>query len=192
MLFTPTDVRDAYIIDLEPIEDARGFFARAWDEIELAEHGLETRIAQCNVSFNRRAGTVRGLHFQRAPADEVKLIRCTSGALCDVIVDLRPESSTFTRWAGFELTAQNKRMLYVPRGFAHGFQTLVDGTEAFYMASEFYTPSAEGGVRWNDPAFGIEWPLEPTEISDKDASWPDFEGSPLRRRAGPTDRQDRP
>ena len=177
MRFTPTDLPDAVIIDLEPIEDARGFFARAWDERELAENGLETRIAQCNVSFNKRKGTLRGMHLQRPPYEEVKLIRCVRGSLFDVIIDVRPESASYKRWTGVELSAHNRRMLYVPRGFAHGFQTLEDDTETFYMVSEFYVPGAEEGLRWNDPAFGIEWPLgEPSEISDKDRDWPDFVG----------------
>jgi dTDP-4-dehydrorhamnose 3,5-epimerase len=175
MRFTRTDVQDAYLIELERIEDARGFFARAWDESEFAERGLETRIAQCNVSYNGRKGTLRGMHFQRSPHEEVKQIRCIRGSLYDVIVDLRPQSASYKQWTGVELSADNRRMLYVPRGFAHGFQTLEDDTETYYMVSEFYVPGAEAGVRWNDPAFGIEWPLaEPSVISEKDQSWPDF------------------
>jgi dTDP-4-dehydrorhamnose 3,5-epimerase len=177
MIFTETKLPGAYIIDLEPIEDARGFFARAWDEEELAEQGLKTRIAQCNISFSKRRGTLRGMHFQRAPYEEVKLVRCVRGALYDVIIDLRSGSPTYKHWAGVELNAEDRRSLYVPRGFAHGFQTLEDDTETFYMVSEFYMPGAEGGVRWDDPAFGIDWPLgTPTEISQKDASWGDFAG----------------
>lgn len=177
MIFTETELPGAFVIELEPIEDPRGFFARVWSEDEFAERGLETRIAQCSVSLNRRRGTVRGMHFQRSPHEEVKVVRCTRGGLHDVIVDLRPDSATFRRWTGVELSADNRRGLYVPRGFAHGFQTLVDDTEIFYMISEPYAPEAGGGVRWDDPAFGIEWPLgHPTEISDKDRSWPDFGG----------------
>jgi len=177
LIFTETHLSGAYVIDLDPIEDSRGFFARAWDAKEFADHGLETRIAQANTSFNKRRGTLRGMHMQRPPHEEVKMIRCTGGALYDVIIDLRPGSDTYKQWVGVELTAENRRLFYVPRGFAHGFQTLEDETEAFYLVTEFYTPGAEAGVRWNDPAFGIEWPLgEPAEISDKDASWPDFEG----------------
>jgi dTDP-4-dehydrorhamnose 3,5-epimerase len=176
MKLTETDLHGAYVVDLEPIEDARGFFARAWSETDFADRGLESHIAQCNVSFNRRSGTIRGMHLQRPPHEEVKTIRCVRGSLFDVIVDLRPASPTFRQWIGVELSAENRRMLYVPRGFAHGFQTLEDDTETFYMVSEPYAPQAESGVRWNDPAFGIVWPLgEPTEISDKDRSWPDFE-----------------
>jgi dTDP-4-dehydrorhamnose 3,5-epimerase len=177
MIFSETALPGAYVIDLERIEDERGFFARAWCERELTEHGLETRIAQSNVSFNKHKGTLRGMHFQRPPHQETKLIRCIRGGLFDVIIDLRPDSTGYKRWMGVELTADNRRMLYVPRGFAHGFQTLEDDTEAFYMVSDFYTPEAEGGVRWDDPAFAVEWPLgPPTEISEKDQQWPDFRG----------------
>jgi dTDP-4-dehydrorhamnose 3,5-epimerase len=177
MIFSETGLPGAYVIDLDRIEDERGFFARAWCERELTEHGLESRIAQCNTSFNKRQGTLRGMHFQRSPHQEVKLIRCIRGSLFDVIIDLRPDSVGYKRWIGVELTADNRRMLYVPRGFAHGFQTLEDDTETFYMVSEFYMPGAEAGVRWDDPVFGIEWPHgDPTEISDKDRHWPDFTG----------------
>lgn len=177
MIFSETALPGAYVIDLERIEDERGFFARAWCERELTEHGLETRIAQSNVSFNKHKGTLRGMHFQRPPHQETKLIRCIRGGLFDVIIDLRPDSTGYKRWMGVELTADNRRMLYVPRGFAHGFQTLEDDTETLYMVSEFYTPEAEGGVRWDDPAFAVEWPLgPPTEISEKDQQWPDFRG----------------
>lgn len=177
MIFSETNLRGAYVIDLEKIEDERGFFARAWCAREFSEHGLEARIAQCNTSSNKRKGTTRGMHLQRPPHEEVKMIRCIRGALYDVIIDLRANSPTYKRWLGVELTQENRKMLYVPAGFAHGFQTMSDDTEAFYMVSEFYTPGAEAGVRWNDHAFGMEWPLgSPTEISEKDASWPDFEG----------------
>jgi dTDP-4-dehydrorhamnose 3,5-epimerase len=177
MIFTETELPGAYAIDLEPIEDPRGFFARMWSDEEFAKHGLETRVAQCNVSLTKRHGTVRGMHFQRPPHEEAKFLRCTRGALYDVIVDLRPESVAFRRWIAVELSQDNHRALYVPRGFAHGFQTLVDDTEVFYMISEPYAPELASGVRWDDPAFGIEWPLaDPKEISDKDRSWPDFTG----------------
>jgi dTDP-4-dehydrorhamnose 3,5-epimerase len=177
MIFTETELPGAYEIDLEPIADPRGFFARAWSEEELAANGLETRIAQCSVSFNERRGTLRGLHFQRTPHEEVKVVRCTRGALFDVIVDLRPGSLAFSRWIGVELTADNRRALYVPRGFAHGYQTLTDGTEVLYLISTPYVPEASDGVRWNDPTFGIVWPLDPAQISDKDLRWPDFTAS---------------
>jgi dTDP-4-dehydrorhamnose 3,5-epimerase len=173
--FTETELAGAFVIDLEPVEDARGFFGRAWSEQEFAERGLETRIVQCNLSFNERRGTLRGMHLQRPPHAEVKTIRCIRGRLYDVIIDLRHDSPTFRRWTGVELSADNRRMLYIPHGFAHGLQTLEDDTETFYLVSEAYEPAAEDGVRWDDPAFGIEWPLgRPTAISDKDASWPDF------------------
>jgi len=175
MIFTETELPGAYVVDLEPIEDDRGFFARAWSRQDLAGHGLEDRIEQCSLSLNHRRGTLRGLHFQRAPHEEVKLVRCVRGALWDVIVDLRPDSPTFRRWVGVELDEGNRRALYVPRGCAHGFQTLADATEVFYMISDAYAPEASGGVRWNDPAFGIQWPLgAPTVISDRDSDWPDF------------------
>lgn len=177
MMFTETHLPGACVIDLEPSEDERGFFARAWCRREFEEHGLETNIAQCNMSFSTRKGTLRGLHFQTSPHEEVKVIRCIRGALYDVIVDLRADSPGFKRWIGIELSAENRRMLYVPRGFAHGFQTLEDNTETFYMVSAFYTPGAEGGVRWDDPTFGIQWPeAEDVEITYKDRSWPDFAG----------------
>jgi dTDP-4-dehydrorhamnose 3,5-epimerase len=177
MRFQETEIRGAWVIDVEPIEDQRGLFARVWCRRELAEHGLETEIAQCNTSFSKQRGTLRGMHFQRAPHGEVKFIRCSRGALYDVIIDLRPDSPTYRRWVGVELSVENRRALYVPRGLAHGFQTLQDDVEVFYMMSDFHAPDAEAGVRWNDPAFDIEWPVaEPTEISDKDVSWPDFVG----------------
>jgi dTDP-4-dehydrorhamnose 3,5-epimerase len=175
MIFTPTELDGAYVIDLERREDERGFFARAWCEDEFAAHGLSTRIAQCNVSFNHRRSTLRGLHYQAAPHAEVKVIRCTRGAIYDVIVDLRPDSPTRTRWLGFELSAENQRMLYVPEGFAHGYQTLADDTETFYLVSAAYAPEAEGGVRWDDPAFAVRWPdPEGALMSEKDRMWPDY------------------
>lgn len=176
MIFTETELGGAFILDLEQREDDRGFFARSWDENEFRDHGLNPSIVQCNVSFNHHAGTLRGMHFQNAPHAEAKLIRCTLGAILDVIIDLRPDSPTFKRWIGVELTEENRRSLYVPEGFAHGYQTLADRTETFYQVSEFYAPGAEGGVRYDDPAFAIEWPREVTVISPKDASWPDFAG----------------
>jgi dTDP-4-dehydrorhamnose 3,5-epimerase len=177
VLFVETDLAGAFVIALERREDDRGFFARTWCRREFEEAGLSTEIAQCNLSFNHRAGTLRGLHYQVAPDEEVKLIRCTRGAIYDVIVDLRRGSPTFKQWIGVELTAENRKALYVPEGFAHGYQTLVDETETVYQVSEFYAPGAERGLRWDDPALGIVWP-EAAEliISDKDRSWPDFEG----------------
>lgn len=177
MIFTETELPGAFVVDLEPREDSRGFFARAWCADEFAQHGLNSRLVQSNLSFNDRAGTLRGMHFQRVPHAEAKLIRCTRGAIYDAIIDLRPDSATYRRWTAVELTAENRRALYVPEGFAHGYQTLEPSTETFYQVSEYYTPSAEGGVRWDDPAFGIEWP-DPTNalLSDKDRTWPDFTG----------------
>ncbi len=176
MKFHETKLQGAWVIELEKFEDSRGFFARAWCQKEFEDHGLVSRVVQANDSFNRKAGTLRGMHYQTAPYEETKLVRCTSGALYDVIVDLRPDSPTYKRWFGVELTARNYKMLYVPANFAHGFITLEDNTEAIYFVSEFYTPGAEKGLRWNDPAFNIEWPRAADVISDKDAAWPDFTG----------------
>ncbi len=176
MIFTPTELKDATIIDLEPFHDERGFFARTWCQREFAEHGLVATVVQANMSYNRRKGTLRGMHFQREPHAETKLVRVVRGAIYDVIIDLRPDSPTFKRWIGVELTAENRRALYVPAGFAHGFQTLADDTEVFYQVSAFYTPGAEGGVRYDDPAFAVSWPLPVSVISAKDAAWPDFTG----------------
>jgi dTDP-4-dehydrorhamnose 3,5-epimerase len=176
MIFSRTRLADAYLIELEPVEDERGFFARAWCEREFAEHHLSTRLVQANVAWNRRKGTLRGLHYQHPPHAEAKFVRCTRGALYDVIVDLRRDSATYKQWLGVELTADNHLALYVPEGFAHGYQTLADDTEIFYQVSAFYTPEAEAGVRWDDPAFAIEWP-DPhgAVLSDKDRSWPDYD-----------------
>ncbi|WP_299645001.1 dTDP-4-dehydrorhamnose 3,5-epimerase [uncultured Chloroflexus sp.] len=176
MRFMPTELKDAYIIEPELYEDNRGFFARVWAQNEFAEHGLVNRVVQMNLSYNRVAGTLRGMHFQHAPYAETKLVRCIRGAIYDVIIDLRPDSPTYKRWIGVKLTAANRLALYVPEGFAHGFQTLEDDTEVFYQVSQYYTPSAEGGVRYNDPAFGIIWPLPVTEMSEKDKRWQPFTG----------------
>ena len=164
----------ARLVELEPIEDERGFFARSFCRREFEQAGLEPCVAQCNVSFNRRRGTLRGMHFQRPPHAEAKLVRCTRGAVYDVIVDLRPDSPAFRRWLGVELSAGNRRALYVPKGFAHGFQSLEDDCEVLYQMSDFHAPQAAGGVRWNDPAFGIRWPIEPPIVSARDAAYPDF------------------
>jgi dTDP-4-dehydrorhamnose 3,5-epimerase len=175
VIFTELELAGAYVLDLERREDERGFFARAWCADELAEHGLETRLVQANVSFNRRRGTVRGMHMQEPPHAEVKVIRATRGAVYDVIVDLRDGSPTRGRWVGVELSAENGLAVYVPEGFAHGYQTLTDDAETFYLVSEFYAPGAERGYRWDDPGFGIEWPRpEGAIVSEKDASWPDW------------------
>ncbi|MDP2481939.1 MAG: dTDP-4-dehydrorhamnose 3,5-epimerase [Candidatus Palauibacterales bacterium] len=175
MRFEETPLGGAYLIEPEPLDDDRGFFARMWCRREFSEHGLDTNLAQCNLSYNELAGTLRGMHFQRQPHPEVKLVRCTRGAVWDAIVDLRPDSPTYCRWYAAELTALNRRMLYVPAGFAHGYLTLADDAEVFYQVTEFYHKELEGGVRWDDPAFGIEWPLEgPFHLSPKDRSWPDY------------------
>ena len=174
MRFYESELEGACVIELDKLEDDRGFFARTWCQKEMEEHGLAARVAQANVSFNARAGTLRGMHYQVAPYEETKLIRCTRGALYDVIVDLRRGSPTYKHWMGVELTAKNYKMLYVPAHFAHGFVTLEDDTEATYFVSEFYTPDAERGLRWNDPEFGITWPRPAGVISGKDANWPDY------------------
>jgi len=174
MIFHRTALQDAYLIEIQKREDDRGYFARTMCRTEFAEHGLATDFVQTNHSYNRRRGTLRGMHFQRSPHAEAKLVRCVRGAIYDVIVDLRPQSPTYLQWQGFELTPENGHLLYVPEGFAHGFQTLVDDTDVTYQVSHSYTPTAEGGVRYNDPAFGIVWPEEVTVVSPKDASWPDF------------------
>lgn len=175
MRFEPTIFADAWLIEPQRMEDARGFFARTWCRREFETRGLETAVAQCGVAFNTHRGTLRGMHYQAAPHEEMKLVRCTMGAVHDVILDLRPDSPTYLRHQGFELSARNRRTLYVPRGFAHGYVTLRDETEVSYQMSAFYEPSAGRGVRWNDPAFGIQWPAEVRVINERDANYPDFD-----------------
>jgi dTDP-4-dehydrorhamnose 3,5-epimerase len=175
MIFTEGSLQGPYIIDLEKHRDHRGFFARAFCRREFAEHGLARDMVQTNVSFSATRGTLRGMHYQRPPHEEAKLIRCTRGALYDVIVDVRPESDTYGEWMGVELSADTHRMFYVPEGFAHGFLTLADDTEVVYQVSAFYAPGAEQGLRYDDPALGIEWPASVEVISEKDRSWPSFE-----------------
>ncbi len=177
MIFTETPLAGAYVIDLEKRGDARGFFARAFCEREFAAHGLVTRFVQANDSLSAQRGTLRGMHYQLAPKAETKLVRCIRGALFDVVLDLRSESATFGKSFGAELTAENLRMMYVPKGFAHGFVTLADDTEAFYLVDEFYSPEHERGVRWNDPRFAIEWPIAPVVLSDKDRAHRDFDAA---------------
>lgn len=174
MKFNPTPLQGAFTIDLEKRGDDRGFFARLFCEDEFRAAGLETDFVQINNSDSATRGTLRGMHYQLPNSSEVKVVRCIKGALFDVIVDLRPDSPTYKKWFGAELSAENRTMMYVPRGFAHGFITLADNTEAFYLVSNRYDPKAERGLRFNDPAFGIEWPLQPTELSEKDGKWPDF------------------
>lgn len=176
MIFTKTVLNDAMIIDIERKEDDRGFFARSWCRREFEAHGLNPNLAQCNISFNPKKGTLRGMHFQVKPYEEAKLARCTRGSLCDVIVDLRPDSPTYKKHLSVVLTSENRRMLYVPEGFAHGFLTLEDDTEVFYQISEFYRPESQRGFRWDDPAFAIAWPAEVRLISERDRSYPDFGG----------------
>ena len=175
MKFHQTPLKDAHLVELEKRGDERGFFARVFCEREFAAAGLETRYVQANCSLSANAGTLRGLHYQLAPAAEVKLVRCVRGALFDAIVDLRPDSPSFGKWFGAELNQDNGLMMYVPRGFAHAILTLKDATEATYMVSDFYSPENERGLRWNDPRIGIAWPIEPADISAKDAKWPDFD-----------------
>jgi dTDP-4-dehydrorhamnose 3,5-epimerase len=172
MVFTQTSIPGAQVIEPEPRGDARGRFMRAWCVREFATHDLPFAPVQANMGFSLRKGTLRGMHFQSAPAPEAKLVRCTRGAMFDVALDLRPESPTYLQWCAAELTPENGRMLFVPEGCAHGYQTLVDDTEMFYMTSAFYTPEAAGGVRFDDPAFTIQWPLPVSAISDQDRNWP--------------------
>ncbi len=172
MLFTETALKGAWIVDLDRREDDRGFFARAFCQQEFDDHGIASEVKQANVSYSARAGTVRGMHFQYPPAAENKFIRVIAGAILDVIVDLRPESPTFLEHVGVELTAENRRAFVVPPRFAHGFVTLTDDVEVMYLVSAFYTPAEEGGLRHDDPALGIDWPLPAAVISPKDASWP--------------------
>lgn len=174
MIFNETELKGACTIEIEKLEDNRGFFARAWCEKEFAAHGLTPVVHQANVSFNIRKGTLRGMHYQIAPYGEAKTVRCTRGRIFDVIIDLRKDSPTYMQWFGVELTADNYKLLYVPENFAHGFQTLENNTEVTYQVSEFYTPGSERGIRWDDPAFKIEWPTEVQVISDKDCNWPDY------------------
>jgi dTDP-4-dehydrorhamnose 3,5-epimerase len=175
MIFTETPMPAAYLIDLEPRGDERGFFARAFCRNEFRGHGLETEFVQINNSLSVEKGTLRGLHYQLEPAAEVKVVRCIAGALWDVILDLRPGSPSFGRSFGAELSAENRRMMYAPKGFAHGFLTLAENTEALYLVSAFYAPERERGVRWNDPRFAVAWPFEPLVISEKDRNRPDFD-----------------
>jgi dTDP-4-dehydrorhamnose 3,5-epimerase len=172
--FFATKLKGAFVIEPERLEDERGFFARTWCEREFAAHGLDPRCVQCSISFNRKKGTLRGLHYQVAPGEEAKLVRCTRGAIYDVMVDLRPDSQTFGQWFSVELTAENRKMLFVPRNCAHGYLTLQDDTEIFYQISAFYAPECARGIRWNDPAFGISWPAEVRVISDRDRNYSDF------------------
>lgn len=174
MRFSPSRIEGIYTVELERKPDERGFFARSYCEREFADHGLMSHFVQCNVSGNTRRGTLRGMHWQREPKPEIKLVRCPRGAALDVVVDLREGSATFCQWDAFEISAENGVAVYIPAGIAHGFQTLADDTELFYQMSEFYDPSLAAGVRWNDPAFGIAWPVPDPIISARDRSYADF------------------
>jgi dTDP-4-dehydrorhamnose 3,5-epimerase len=178
--FVETAIPDVWIVEIEPHQDDRGFFARTWCEREAASRGIAFGTVQCNISFNRRRGTLRGMHYQAAPSAEQKLVRCTRGSLVDVAVDIRRSSPTFGRYVSVELSAENRRTLYIPKGCAHGFLTLEDETEVFYQMSAYHTPDAGRGFRWNDPEFRIQWPIEIAVIAERDRGYPDF---------GPGDRQ---
>jgi dTDP-4-dehydrorhamnose 3,5-epimerase len=174
MKFIETGLQGAVIVEIEKLQDQRGFFARSWCKREFEQYGLDASLVQANVSYNHRKGTLRGMHFQVEPHGETKLVRCTQGAIYDVIIDLRQDSPTYRKWVGVELTADNFRMLFVPKMFAHGFQTLAEESVVTYQVGQFYTPGSERGIRFDDPAFQIQWPLEVSVISDKDKSWPAF------------------
>jgi dTDP-4-dehydrorhamnose 3,5-epimerase len=176
MIFERTDVDGVWVVEPERFEDERGFFARIWDTAEFAQRGMNAGLVQSSISFNGRRGTLRGMHYQAPPHEEAKLVRCTSGAIFDVALDLRAESPTYLRWHGVELSAANRLALYVPEGCAHGFLTLTDDSEVHYLISEFWTPDAGRGVRWNDPAFGIAWPGDVVVVNDRDRTYPDFQG----------------
>jgi dTDP-4-dehydrorhamnose 3,5-epimerase len=182
MIFTETKLKGAFFVEPARRQDERGFFARTWCQREFAERGLGPTWVQCNISFNTQKGTLRGMHYQGAPYAEAKLVRCTMGAIYDVIIDLCPDSPTFKQWLAVELTAENRCMLYVPGGFAHGFLTLADNSEVFYQMSEFYVAEYARGVRWNDPAFGIQWPAEVRIISERDRNYLDFASQEEARR----------
>jgi len=175
VIFSKIPLQDARIIEPERLEDHRGFYARGLCQREFANEGLVLNLVQSNISFTHKKGTLRGMHYQVAPHQEVKIVRCTRGAIFDVIIDMRPESSTYLKWFGVELNEENRKTLYIPGGFAQGFETLRDNTEVSYGVNEYYHPECEKGLRYNDPAFGIEWPFEPEVITDKDKSWPDYD-----------------
>ena len=175
MKFKETNLKGAFVIEVDKLVDDRGFFGRLWCKEEFIEHDLNTDIVQSNVSLSRKKGTLRGMHFQRSPYQETKYVRCTRGSVYDVIIDLRPDSPTFKKWFGVELTEHNYKMIYVPKNFAHGFITLEDDSEVYYLVTQFYNKEAEDGLRWNDPVFEIQWPIEVDEISDKDNMHPGFD-----------------
>jgi dTDP-4-dehydrorhamnose 3,5-epimerase len=175
MIFKETPLKGAFEIEVQKIEDERGFFGRLWCEKEMKMHGLNTNIVQSNVSLSKNKGTLRGMHFQRSPFQETKLVRCTKGAVYDVIIDLRPDSPTFKKWHGVKLSEKNHKMIYVPENFAHGFLTLEDESEVYYLVTQFYNKDKEAGLRWNDPSFNIDWPEIVNDISIKDSNHPNFD-----------------
>lgn len=179
MKFVETELKGAFVLEINQLTDERGFFGRSWCKKEMEEHGLNGNVVQANTSFSKAKGTLRGMHYQRHPHEETKLIRCTKGAIYDVIVDLRKDSPTYLKWFGIELSEANYKMLYIPEKFAHGFITLTDDAEVTYLVTEFYTPGAEAGLRFNDPTLKIDWPLDATVISEKDKQHPDFDESVL-------------
>ena len=174
MIFTATALEGVYVIEPEQLKDHRGFFARTWCQREFDQHGLETELVQCSISFNEKSGTLRGMHYQTAPFQEVKVVRCTMGSIVDVIIDLRPDSPSFKMHFAIMLSAQNRKMLYIPKGFAHGFQTLEDHSEIFYQMNQFYASECARGIRWDDPAFGIRWPMDNPIMHERDRTYADF------------------
>ena len=174
MIFTETKLTGSFIVDLKKFEDDRGFFARSWDQNEFDQQGLNSKLVQCNISFNKKKGTLRGMHYQSKPYEESKLVRCTKGKIYDVIIDLRLTSETYLQWLGIELCENNYKSLFIPGGFAHGFQTLVDDTEIFYQMSQYYNPKYSKGILWSDKYFNIKWPIENPIISEKDSSYMPF------------------
>ena len=176
MIFTATALPEVYLIDIEPIEDQRGFFARTWCQEEFRDYGLDANLTQCNIAFNTHKGTLRGMHFQKDPHAEVKIVRCSRGSAYDVLVDLRSQSPTYKQWLAIEISMFNRRSIYIPQGVAHGYLTLENDTELHYQMSSAYVPEASSGIRWDDPVFAIDWPFTPCVISDKDNSYPDYQG----------------
>jgi dTDP-4-dehydrorhamnose 3,5-epimerase len=175
MIFNKTRLEGAYIVEMEKHEDERGFFSRSWCKNEFEDHGLNSRLVQANIGFSLKRGTLRGLHYQMPPYEEVKVVRCTMGAIYDVIVDLRPDSQTYKQWLSVELNCDNRKMLYVPEGFAQGYITLIDNTEMYYHTSQFYAPKSARGIRYDDPSFSIDWPIKVAVISEADKNWPNYE-----------------